>query len=270
MHDKASGQLLIIGGGEDKQGDCQVLQKFIELSGGCDARIAVITTATEYPQEVGDEYKALFSAIGASSVGVLYIKDREAANDSQQIAEIENASGIFFTGGDQLRLTSILGGSKIEAAIRSGFVKGTVIAGTSAGASVMSDTMIVGGDSSDTPKKSSLSMAHGMSLLNGVVIDQHFAQRGRINRLLAAVSQNPNVLGIGIDEDTAIVVSPDGRCEVTGSQTVTIVDGKNIVHSNISESKRHDPLAITNVTLHILPSGFGFNLKRRLPFICRT
>jgi len=103
-----------------------------------------------------------------------------------------------------------------------------------------------------------------------VVIDQHFAQRGRINRLLAAVSQNPNVLGIGIDEDTAIVVSPDGRCEVTGSQTVTIVDGKNIVHSNISESKRHDPLAITNVTLHILPSGFGFNLKRRLPFICRT
>lgn len=270
MQDKVAGQLLIIGGGEDKQGDCLILRKFIAMAGKEEARIALITTATEYPQEVGVEYRSLFTDLGASSVVILYIKDRDAANDQHHASEIENASGIFFTGGDQLRLTSILGGSKVDAAIRCAIGKGAVIAGTSAGASVMSDTMIVGGDSSDTPKKSSLSMAHGMSLVEGVVIDQHFAQRGRINRLLAAVSQNPHVLGIGIDEDTALVVSPDGRCEVTGSQTVTIVDGKNIIHSNISESKRNDPLGITNVILHILPAGFGFNLKRRLPFICRT
>jgi len=115
-----------------------------------------------------------------------------------------------------------------------------------------------------------LNMAHGMGLLEAVVIDQHFAQRGRINRLLAAVAQNPMVLGVGIDEDTALVVSPDGKCEVIGSQTVTFIDGKHIVHSNISESNPRDPLALTNVVLHVLPARFGFDLKRRIPYITHS
>ena len=131
----------------------------------------------------------------------------------------------------------------------------------------MSDTMIVDGNSSDTLKKSTISMAHGMGLLERVVIDQHFAQRGRINRLLAAVAQNPYILGIGIDEDTALIVKPNAKCEVIGSQTVTIVDGKHIIYSNISESKHNDPLALTNVLLHILPAGLGFDLQRRMPCI---
>jgi len=268
MQGKTAGNLLIIGGNEDKHGECRILRKFVEMAGGRQAKIAVITTATELPREVGDEYRLLFSELGVESASVLNITSRESAGDRQQVTEIENATGIFFTGGDQLRLTSIIGGSAADAAIRRAFQKGTVIAGTSAGASVMSHTMIVGGDSSDTPKKSTLSMAHGMGLIEEVVIDQHFAQRGRINRLLGAVSQNPHVLGIGIDEDTALMVTPDGKCEVFGSQTVTVVDGKHIVHSNISESKRFEPLAITNVILHILPKGFGYDLKSRQPYIC--
>lgn len=269
MGEKVNGNLLIIGGNEDKQGECLILRKFVAMSGGREARIAVVTTATELPREVGDEYRSMFQDLGASSASILYIGNREAANDRHQVSEIENATGLFFTGGDQLRLTSILGGSKVDAAIRAAYHKGTVVAGTSAGASMMSDTMIVEGDSSDTLKKSSINMAHGMGLLEEVVIDQHFAQRGRINRLLAAVAQNPFVLGMGIDEDTALVVTSDAKCEVIGSQTVTIIDGKHIIHSNISESQPNDALALTNVTLHILPSGFGYDMKRRLPYSCK-
>ena len=270
MADKLAGNLLIIGGNEDKEGECLILRKFVAMAGGREARIAVVTTATELPREVGDEYRTLFLELGAQSAAILYINNRDAANDRHQVAELEQASGIFFTGGDQLRLTSILGGSRADQVIRKAYLAGTVIAGTSAGASVMSDTMIVDGDSSDTLKKSTISMAHGMGLLEDVVIDQHFAQRGRINRLLAAVAQNPFVLGIGIDEDTALVVAPDAVCEVIGPQTVTIVDGKGVVHSNISESKRNDPLALTNVLMHVLPAGFGYDLKRRLPYVCQS
>lgn len=267
MTTEKTGSLVIIGGNEDKTNECTILRKFIELAGGRQARIAILTTATELPREVGDEYRLLFTELGAASAGILYIANREAANDFHQVSEIEQATGIFFTGGDQLRLTSILGGSRVDKAIRRAYGKGAIIAGTSAGASVMSDTMIVGGDSSDTPKKSTISMAHGMDLLEDVVIDQHFAQRGRINRLLGAVAQNPYVLGVGVDEDTAVIVAPDGKMEVIGSQTVTVVDGKNIIHSNISESKPNESLAITNVMLHILPVGFGFDIRRRIPYL---
>ncbi|WP_371376330.1 cyanophycinase [Sporomusa aerivorans] len=260
-----SGSLLIIGGHEDKSGACLILRRFIDMAGGRDSRIVVIATATGQPRTVGNEYRELFSSMGASAVQIMAVANRETANQKEQAEIIKNASGIFFTGGDQLRLTSILGGSAVDAALRAVYRQGAVIAGTSAGASVMSETMIVGGHSNDSPKKSSLSMAHGMGFLSEAVIDQHFAQRGRINRLLAAVAQNPHVLGIGIDEDTALVVGPDLVCSVIGSQSVTILDGKHIIYSNISESNRSQPLAISNVLLHILPSGFGFDLNLRLP-----
>lgn len=266
MGEKVSGNLMIIGGNEDKEGECLILKEFFKLAGGREARIVLITTASEFPRELGDVYQTLFLDFGARTAAVLYIDDRESANDLHLTEDIDQATGVFFTGGDQLRLTSILGGSQVDAAIRRCYQQGHIIAGTSAGASVMSDTMIVEGDSNESAQKSTLAMAHGMGLLEEVVIDQHFAQRGRINRLLSAVAQNPFVLGIGIDEDTALVVSDNATCKVIGSKTVTIVDGKHIIHSNISESNRHDPLAITNIRLHILPSGFGFDLKRRMPY----
>jgi cyanophycinase len=265
MIGEEAGNLLIIGGNEDKQGDCVILRRFVAMAGGREARIAVITTATEHPGKTGEEYRAVLTELGAAEVNVVSVVNRQAANARHSDGEFEKCTGIFFTGGDQLRLTSILGGSEVDAAIRRAYRQGVVIAGTSAGASVMSDTMIVDGGSSETPKKAALSMAHGMGLLEEVVIDQHFAQRGRINRLLAAVAQNPHVLGVGIDEDTALVVSPQRVFEVIGSQTVTVIDGQRVVHSNISESKQFDPLALTNVMLHILPSGYGYDLKRRIP-----
>ncbi|MGL5512411.1 MAG: cyanophycinase [Sporomusa sp.] len=262
---RALGSLLIIGGHEDKSGDCTILRKFVDMAGGRDSHIVIIATATEQPHVVGGEYQALFAELGAPLAHVMAIANRETANKSQQAAIIKNASGIFFTGGDQLRLTSILGGSAVDAAIRAAFMKGAVIAGTSAGAAVMSETMIVGGHSNDTPNKGSLTMAHGMGFLNEAVVDQHFAQRGRINRLLAAIAQNPHVMGLGIDEDTALIVGPDRLCKVIGSQTVTIIDGKNIAYSNISELNQTQPLVISNVLLHILPAGYGFDLNLRLP-----
>lgn len=265
MQETDQGTLLIIGGNEDKTGDCRILRKFVSLSGARSARVAVLTTATELPAEVGAEYKMLFELLGAETVDVVHIADRSQAADRQLAARLAEYTGLFFTGGDQLRLTSLLGGSAVDRALKENFRRGGVVAGTSAGASVMSRTMIVGGDSSETPKKATITLAEGMGFLDQVVIDQHFAQRGRINRLLGVVAQNPNVIGVGVDEDTALLVN-GGVCRVVGSQTVTVLDGRCVVHSNISESSRFDPLALTDVTLHILPEGFGYDLRQRRPF----
>lgn len=260
------GKLLIIGGNEDKSGECTILKEFVDMAGGRDSYIAVMTTATQLPDEVGQEYRNLFLDMGADLVDIVNIEERRGSFDDSLVRRFRDYSGVFFTGGDQLRLTSILGGSAIDKAIRSCYQQGGVIAGTSAGASVMSHTMIVGGDSSDTPKKSAITLAEGMGLLDKVIIDQHFAQRGRINRLLAVIAQNPNVIGVGIDEDTALIVENDGRGQVIGSQTVTVLDGRDILHSNISESSRMEPLALTNVLLHILPHGFGYDFRQRSPY----
>lgn len=270
MGKKVQGKLVIIGGAEDKEADCVILRRFVELAGGKDAVIGVITTATEYPGEAGDQYRLLFLDLGAKQVEILFIVKRDDASDPRILDQLALCSGIFFTGGDQLRITSILGGSKIDEAIRQAYRRGVVIAGTSAGASVMSNTMIVEGDDVDTAKKCTLNMAHGMGLLEEVVIDQHFAQRGRINRLLTAVAQNPYVLGVGIDEDTAIIVSPAATFEVIGSQTVTVVDGRYVKYTNVSESAPNEPLALSNVILHILPTGYSFDLRLREPFLSRT
>lgn len=266
MGEKVRGNLLIIGGAEDKKSDCIILRRFVELAGGKNAIIVIITTAAEQPRKVGNQYRSLLYDLGAQRVEVLFISEREDAGDPRSIEQIQQCTGIFFTGGDQLRITSIIGGSAVDEAIRKAYEHGVVIAGTSAGASVMSDTMIVEGDSTDTAKKCTLNMAHGMGLLKEVVVDQHFAQRGRINRLLTAVAQNPHVLGVGIDEDTAIAVNAEGIFEVIGSQTVTVVDGRFIRYTNVSESEPNEPLVLSNVILHILPTGYYFNLDLRQPF----
>lgn len=268
MGNKVAGNLLIIGGNEDKTGSQVILRRFLELAGGREAKIVVMTTATEYPQEVGDQYREIFMDLGAAEVMTLSIDNRKDAFSPAWLELIAQGTGIYFTGGDQLRLTSILGGSKVDQALRQAYKKGIIVAGTSAGASVMSDIMIVEGQAQETVKKSNLHLAPGLGLLEEVVIDQHFAQRGRLNRLLEAVAQNPFVLGVGLDEDTALLVNDQGMCEVIGSQSVTILDGQSIYHSNISESEPAEALAITNVTMHVLPQGYGYDLKRRLPYTC--
>ena len=263
MEDKVKGNLFIIGGGEDKHGESVVLREAVELAGGSAARLIVLTTATEKPEETGNEYRNVFSRLGVKNIDVLNINSRDEANADFNAERITEATGVFFTGGDQLRITSIIGGTKTYEALINAYSGGVVVIGTSAGASVMSDTMIVDGNSNDPARKCTLKMAPGLALLEGAIVDQHFDQRGRIGRLLCGVAENPRALGIGIDEDTAVKVLPDAHFEVVGSNAVTVIDGKSILSSNVSELKPDEILAITNVTLHILPHGYGYDMKRR-------
>ncbi len=269
MQDKKQGILVIIGGAEDKSNDCDILKRTAELAGGKDGKIIVLTVATDYPSQVGKEYKNLFSKIGVCNIDTLHIETREDSNDPERQQRLNGATCLFFTGGDQLKITSLIGGTAIEKLIKDGFSSGLVIAGTSAGASVMSETMITSGVDDEAPKRCTVKMAPGLGLIRGVVIDQHFAQRGRIGRLLAAVAQNPNVLGIGLDEDTAIIVKPNNTFEVIGSNAVTILDGIHSNYSNVSESRPDDILAMTDITLHILPQNHEFDLSNRVPILRR-
>ncbi len=261
------GPLVVIGGAEDRQG--RVLRSFVDLAGGPRAVIAVLATASGEPEGAERDYAHAFGHLGASRVLTIRVSSREDAADPTRLAEAEQATGFFFTGGDQLRITSTLGGTPFDAVLHHRHREGAVVAGTSAGASAMSETMIVAGDSDDAPKRCTIKMAPGMGFLEGTVVDQHFAQRGRLGRLLAALAQNPKVLGLGVDEDTAVVVLPDRTLHVIGSQTVTVLDGRGIRSTNASESLPDEPLALTDVLLHVLPDGYGFDLASRRPLVPR-
>ncbi len=265
MGEKVQGRLLIIGGAEDRQGECRILGEFVALAGGPEARLVVIAAASREGPALGREYSLLFRELGARAVDTIYVESRQEANVARLVKVLARASGVFFTGGDQLRLTSLLGGTLVERGVRKAYEGGAIIAGTSAGASAMSDTMIVEGPSDDPPQRCTLKMAPGFRLLREVVVDQHFAQRGRLGRLLSVVAQNPYILGLGIDEDTAVVVEPRGWFRVIGSYTATVIDGRSIGVSNVSETEPDAPLALTHVTMHVLPHGYGFDLRNRLP-----
>ncbi|MDN5331024.1 MAG: cyanophycinase [Tepidanaerobacteraceae bacterium] len=258
---------MIIGGAEDRSGDKEILKKFAEISGQGEARLTVITAASQDPKRVGDMYVEIFSKLGIGNVEALNIESRDEANKEAIAERIANSTGIFFTGGDQLRITSLLGGTKACQALEKAYRHGVIIAGTSAGAAAMSDTMIIGGSEDHAPKGNTVGMAPGLGLLEEVVIDQHFAQRGRMARLLLAVAQNPFILGVGIDEDTAILVYPDGKFWVIGSNTVTVLDGRCVNFTNVSELRPGEPLAMCNATLHILSPGLGFDMKNRKPLL---
>lgn len=263
MNDMVKGSLIIIGGAEDKYGESRILRSVADIIGEHREKLVVLTTATEKPVESGNEYRNVFQRLGVESIDVLNIDTREDANRDDYVERIAAASGIFFTGGDQLRITSILGGTKTFNALHEANSHGAAIVGTSAGASVMSSTMIVDGNSNDPARKCTLKMAPGLGLLEQAIIDQHFDQRGRIGRLLCGVAENPHMLGIGIDEDTAIRVYPDAHFEVMGTNAVTVIDGRSINSSNVSELKPDEILAISNVTLHVLPSGYGYDMNKR-------
>lgn len=266
LTEHVEGKLLIIGGAEDKKNECKILKRFVQESGGRESRITVLTAATEYPLQVGTEYHSLFLELGAQEVQVLDVLDRTQANRQGIEKGFEKSTGVFFTGGDQLRITGLLGGTLLGRMLEQLYEQGVIIAGTSAGASVMSDTMIVGGEAG-TAKKDTLTMAPGLGLLRSVVIDQHFAQRGRIGRLLSAISQNPYVLGVGIDEDTAILVQSDARFSVVGTNTVTVVDASTSTTTNVSETTPGQALVLSPILMHVLSDGYGFDLKRRVSLL---
>ncbi len=225
--------------------------------------LTVLTTATEQPRETGQDYHEAFTRLGVENVRILNINTRDDADNEDNCRLIDNSRCIFMTGGDQLRITSILGGTRAYKAIKELYRSGGIIMGTSAGASVMSSTMIVQGNDNEPARKCTLKMAPGLGLFEGVIIDQHFDQRGRFGRLLCGVAENPDILGIGIDEDTAIKLRPDMHFEIIGSNSVTVIDGKTIQSSNVSELNPNEILAIMGVTVHVLPQGYGFNLENR-------
>lgn len=266
MSEKVSGNLIIIGGAEDKEGDKEILKRVARYIDPEKEKLVVATIATQYPEKSYQNYKNVFTNLGIKNIDKLDISTREDAFNKKNIDLINSANLLFFTGGDQLRITSMIGGSPVYDAIKSLCANGGLIAGTSAGASVMSDTMIVQGEDDESPHKCTLKMSPGLGLVNNIIIDQHFAQRGRIGRLLTAIAQNPEVLGIGIDEDTAIVVSDKGTAEVIGSGAVYFIDGSSIDYSNVSEQYSEEVLSMFNVKLHVLKEGNRFNLLEKVPF----
>ncbi|HEY9810120.1 MAG TPA: cyanophycinase [Halomicronema sp.] len=260
------GQLVIIGGAEDKEGDCKILREFVRRAGGVKAHIAIMTAATSLPREVGDTYTRVFERLGAESVQVVGTERREDSSDSRWLEIIEQATGIFFTGGDQARITDLIKDTELDAAIHRRFNEGAVVGGTSAGAAMMPDVMIIEGDSETNPRVNTVAMGPGMGFLPGIVVDQHFAQRGRLGRLVSALVQQPAVLGIGIDENTAVIVA-ENRFEVVGEGAVTVIDETESTHNNVDGVLKDEPIAVCGVKLHILPNGYGFDLKLRKPIL---
>ena len=263
---EARGQLVIIGGAEDKEGDCAILREFVRRAGGLKARIAVMTVATELPREVGENYIRVFGKLGVEDVRIVDTVAREDASASNALQAIERATGVFFTGGDQARITSILKDTEVAAAIHRKYAEGIVVGGTSAGAAMMPDVMIIEGEGETNPRVETVKMGPGMGFLPGVVIDQHFAQRGRLGRLLSAVTQQPVVLGFGIDENTAVLVN-NNKLEVIGEGAVTVIDVSDITYTNLDSILKDEDLALCNVKLHILPHGYQFDLGSRKPLI---
>ncbi|HWH37089.1 MAG TPA: cyanophycinase [Candidatus Limnocylindrales bacterium] len=258
----SDGTVIIIGGAEDKVRERVILTRFIELAGGSDARIAVICSASSLGPLAGEMYRRIFTELGARSVESISAVTRAQANDKAAARLVHGSSGVFMTGGNQLRLSTTIGGTAVAEAILARHEEGAVVAGTSAGASAMSTHMVAFGASGATPKQRMFQMAAGLGLLPGVIVDQHFEQRNRLGRLLAIISQNPSLLGIGIDEDTAGIVGPDLVMEVVGRRSVTILDGAQ-ADTDAWNAKAHKPLMVSNVILHSLPAGYRFDLRRR-------
>ena len=258
----SDGTVIVIGGAEDKIRDRVILGRFVELAGGTDAVIVVISTASSLGTEAGERYRAIFAEMGVKTVRPLHAMTRAQANDETFARAVHDATGIFLTGGNQLRLSSTLGGTKLAAAILERFHDEAVIAGTSAGASAMSSHMIAFGASGGTPKHRMAALAAGLGVLPDVIVDQHFQQRNRFGRLLSLIAQNPSLLGLGIDEDTAGIVGPDRVMEVIGRGSITVVDGA-ASETDAWDVRGHRPVMISNVVLHALPAGYRFDLRRR-------
>ena len=256
------GTVIIIGGAEDKVRDKVILSRFVALAGGVDATVAVISTASSLGLEAGERYKAVFGELGVTRVRPLHAVTRAQANDDEAVLAMRDVTGIFLTGGNQLRLSSTLGGTRLADAILDRFRTGAVVAGTSAGASAMSSHMIAFGASGATPKHRMAQISAGLGVLPGVIVDQHFQQRNRLGRLLSLIAQNPSLLGLGVDEDTAGVVGPDGILEVIGRGSITVVDGATS-ETDAWEIRGHRPLMISGVVLHSLPAGYRFDLRHR-------
>lgn len=272
-HDREiiGGHLLVIGGAEDKYNERRILKKFLELAGGDKAEVLIVPVASDYPEFAADVYTQAFRNLGIANPRVLRATSRQDVFQANAGELLDGVTGVFMTGGDQMRLVSLLGGTEFATRLRR-LARETdvVIAGTSAGAAGMSTSMIVRGESISHPRKDSVKLSPGLGFLKNIIIDQHFTERGRISRLITAVSYNPYNLGIGIDENTAIILDPDGVMEVFGQGSVTIVDGSGITYNEIAEVAEHDSFSVCGVQLHILKDGLVYQYLERHPLQPKT
>lgn len=259
------GYIIPIGGGEDRVKEMQIHRKFVELSGGADADIVVIPTASML-EATGPDYNRIFSELGAGKVDFLPIARRTDCDNPKYASMLDRATGIFITGGNQLRLSAILGGTLVAQKIRRRNAAGVPVAGTSAGASIMSEHMVAGGSSNAAPAAGQVTLAPGMGLTNAVIIDQHFTERNRLGRLLTASSFNPFLIGLGIDEDTAAFIGPNNVLEVVGSGTVTVVDASQLTHSSMWDARAGEALSLLGLRLDVLGEGCRYDLAGRMAY----
>jgi len=259
---KERGWIVPIGGSEEKEHNPVILDRFVQICGGRDAKIVVIPTASKL-EETGPRYKELFHELGAAEVEVMDFDTRRDGDEPGRMAAIKAADGVFLTGGNQMRLATMLGGTGIARALREHNANGGHVAGTSAGASFLSEHMIAFGDDYGTPRAGSVTLAPGLGLTNRVVIDQHFTQRARLGRLITALAFNPFLIGLGLDEDTAAFIGPDQTVEVEGSGSLTIVDAAKLKFSSMDRAGADDPISVLGLTLHLLIRGATFNLHTR-------
>ena len=257
------GWIVPIGGAENKENDRKILARFVEVSGGEQADIVVIPTASRM-HETGPRYEALFRDLGAQRVTVMDFDTRRDCHEANRLHRIEEASGVFFTGGNQLRLTTLLGGTPVAKLIRKLSASGVTVGGTSAGASILSEHMIAFGDEGSSVISGSVRLAPGLGLTNRFVIDQHFRQRDRLGRLITALAYNPFAVGIGLDEDTAVFIGPDETIEVEGSGGVTVVDASEVSFSSMDSVSEGQPICILGLKVHVLVAGATFNMHTRI------
>jgi len=256
------GFIIPIGGAERKVRDRKILTRFVELCGGNEARIAIIPTASELP-ETGPAYEQLFEDIGVAYVRNFPFETRADCDSGDWLDELDNSTGVFMTGGNQLRLSTTIGGTKVGSMLRALSMRGAHIAGTSAGAGFLSEHMIAFGSEGSSPRANMVTLAPGLGLTNAVIVDHHFRERDRIGRLMTAVSYNPFAIGLGLDEDTAAFISPDDVLEVAGSGSVTLVDPSEVQHTSMDSAHQNDPVCLVGLRLHILTSGWRFDLRSR-------
>lgn len=257
--------VMVIGGAEDKVNGCGILTAFFKSAGGQTANIGIIPCASREPGIVGDRYQQLFQGMGASQVQVLDIRHPNECDEARWIELLQTCSGIFVTGGDQLRLCSLIGGSQFIATVKQRVQQGKLtLAGTSAGAAMMGEKMIAGGSSGEPPNRSLVELTDGLDVLPELLVDQHFHNRNRMARLMSAIAAYPDKLGIGIDEDTCAAFCGDGTFEVLGQGTVTIIDPGRLTYTNHAEVEDITPLRLHNLTVHILSEGDRYHYRKRI------
>jgi len=254
-------KLLIIGGAEDRVGKAKILRRFVKLAGGKAARIVIIPTASSFQDEVVAAYGQVFARFGATGCAIVNPRTRSEADDASLVQALDEATGVFMSGGNQLKLSQIFAGTACGEAILRAHRRGAVVGGTSAGASIMSEFMISLGDESVTPRQRTSQLTHGLGLLDGVIVDQHFAQRQRYGRLMSIVASSPNLIGIGIDEDTAIEVTDNRELTVIGRGAAYVLDCRRAI-TDAPEARTGAPLLVSGAIVHSLPAGATFDITK--------